>query len=88
MTLAQLSAVLTPLLQRVVLDRTGLVGRLDVNLMLTADQMRRPDAPGGDSFDGASIFTTIQEQLGLKVESTRGPVDVVVIETVEHPIEN
>jgi uncharacterized protein (TIGR03435 family) len=88
-TLGQLGAVLTPLLQRVVLDRTGLVGRFDVDLSLTPDQMRRPDAPGPNgSSDGPSIFTTLQEQLGFKVESTRGPVDMVVIDAAEHPTEN
>ena len=88
-TLEQLGAVLTPLLQRVVLDRTGLAGRFDVDLALTPDQMRRPDAPGPNgSLDSPSIFTTLQEQLGLKVESTRGPVDVVVIDAAEHPTEN
>ena len=88
-TLGQLSAVLTPLLQRVVLDRTGLAGRFDVDLALTSDQMRSPDAPGRDgSLDGPSIFTTIQEQLGLKLEATRGPVDVVLIDAAEHPTGN
>jgi bla regulator protein blaR1 len=88
-TLGQLSAVLTPLVQRVVLDRTGLAGRFDVNLALTADQMRRPDAPRSDaSLDGPSIFTTLQEQLGLKLEPTRAPVEVVVIDAAEHPTEN
>jgi len=88
-TLGQLSAVLTPMLQRVVVDRTGLDGRFDVDLALTADQMRRPDAPiPNGSLDSPSIFTTLQEQLGLKVESTRGPVEVVVIDAVERPTEN
>jgi bla regulator protein blaR1 len=88
-TLGQLSAVLTPFLQRVVLDRTGLDGRFDVDLALTPDQLRRPDAPVPNaSPDGPSIFTTLQEQLGLKVESTRGPVEVVVIDAAEHPTAN
>jgi uncharacterized protein (TIGR03435 family) len=73
----------------VVLDRTGLAGRFDVDLSLTPDQMRRPDAPGpGASFDGPSIFTTLQEQLGLKLESTRAPVEVVVVDAAQHPTEN
>jgi uncharacterized protein (TIGR03435 family) len=88
-TLGQLSAVLTPVLQRVVLDRTGLAGRFDVDLALTPEQLRRPDAPGASaSPDGPSIFTTLQEQLGLKVEATRGPVEVVVINGAEHLTEN
>lgn len=89
-TLGQLSAVLTPLLQRVVLDRTGLSGRFDVDLALTSEQLRRPDAPGGSdaSLDSPSIFTTLQEQLGLKLESTKGPVEVVLIDLAEHPTEN
>ena len=89
-TLGQLSAVLTPLLQRVVLDRTGLSGRFDVDLALTSEQLRRPDAPGGSdaSLDSPSIFTTLQEQLGLKLESTKGPVEVVLIDVAEHPTEN
>jgi len=88
-TLGQLSAVLTPLLQRVVLDRTGLGGRFDVDLALTPDQRRRPDAPGPDaSLDGPSIFTTLQEQLGLKLESTTAPVEIVVIDAAEHPTDN
>ena len=88
-TLGQLSEVLTPFVQRVVLDRTGLAGRFDVDLVLTPDQMRRPDAPSaGASLDGPSIFTTLQEQLGLKLEPARAPIEVVVIDAAEHPTEN
>lgn len=61
---------------RVVVDRTGLQGPFAVNLEWSPDQSS-PDKP--------SIFTAVQEQLGLKLESTRGPVGVLVIDRVERP---
>jgi uncharacterized protein (TIGR03435 family) len=75
--------------QQVVVDRTGLTGRFAIHLEWA------PDLSGtgrGDtaiqSVDTTSIFTALQEQLGLKLESERGPVDVVVIDHVERPTAN
>jgi uncharacterized protein (TIGR03435 family) len=88
--------VLARQLGRKVVDRTALSGRYDFTLTWTPDNLP-PRAPGtppdqpvtvnGLSIDpnGPSIFTAIQEQLGLKLESTRGPVDVLVIDRVEKP---
>jgi len=50
------------------------------------DNGREVTAASSDS--GSSIFTAIQEQLGLKLESTKGPVQVLVIDHVEMPSEN
>jgi uncharacterized protein (TIGR03435 family) len=80
-------------LGRVVIDKTGISGRYDVTLKWTPDagtafinSGTEGTAPPPDS--GPSIFTAIQEQLGLKLESTKGPVQVLVIDHVEMPSEN
>src|SRR5262245_11665824 len=76
-------------LGRVVIDRTGLSGAFDINLHFTPDRI--PDfGPGGPVIDpnGPSIFTALQEQLGLKLDAQRGPVDVLVIDRAEIPVEN
>lgn len=74
---------------RTVVDRTGLSGNWDFELTYTRDVARRPDvtdaAPVNIDPDGASLFTALQEQLGLKLEPTRGAVRVLVIERIERP---
>jgi uncharacterized protein (TIGR03435 family) len=84
-----LAAALTPIVGRIVLDRTGLPGRYDLELAWASDQPRRAtdDIPAPDP-DGASLFTALQEQLGLKLTGGRGPVDVLVIDSVSPPTEN
>jgi len=70
-------------LDRPVVDETGLTGKYDFVLKWTPDETESTDphaAPG--------IFTAVQEQLGLKLEPTRGPTDVLVIDHVERPSEN
>lgn len=71
-------------------DRSGLTGRFNFHLTWTPDHM--PQRPPGAPDDlppvdpnGPSIFTALQEQLGLKLESTTGPVEVLVIDRVERP---
>jgi len=65
-----------------VLDRTGLSGVYDLELKWNPDDGRRPT----DS--GPSIFAALQEQLGLKLESGRGPVEVLVVDSAERPSAN
>ena len=86
-TLVNLAGTLSGNVGRVVLDRTGLTGDFDVELQWTPDRVPLAgDASNpAPSPDGPSIFTALQEQLGLKLESTKGPVDVLVIDHVEQP---
>ena len=98
-SLAQFANSLGMFTGRVVIDRTGLTGNYDFNLTWTPDQMP-PRAPGtpadqpiranGVDIDpnGPSIFTAVQEQLGLKLDSQRGPVAMLVIDHAEKPVEN
>jgi len=74
---------------RMVVDRTGLTGSWDFELNFAPEQ--RGQAPGANppaDSDLPGFFTAIQEQLGLKLESTKGPVDVVVIDGVEMPVDD
>jgi uncharacterized protein (TIGR03435 family) len=71
---------LTRRVDRIVVDRTGLDGLFDVDLTWTAL------TPASDA--GLSIFTAVQEQLGLRLERARGPVEVLVIDRVQRPTEN
>lgn len=81
-------------LDRPVLNRTGLEGRYDFMLRWTPDQSQfmsigaQVPPPPADGSGPPELFTAIQEQLGLKLESTRGPVDVIVVDRVERPTEN
>ena len=76
---------------RPVVDRTGLNGGFDFNLTWTPEQIPQgprplgaPEPPPVDP-NGPSLFTALREQLGLKLESTKGPVDVLVIDRAEKP---
>jgi uncharacterized protein (TIGR03435 family) len=69
--------------QRQVVDRTGLHGTYEMNLHWLP--MNLPAGATPDVPDSPSIFTAVQEQLGVKLESTRAPIDVLVIDKVEKP---
>jgi len=93
MTMAQLASNLSSRVNRVVVDKTGMTGNFDLNLEWTPDQFQGagplgafPGAPPrGSDTQGPSIYTALQEQLGLKLESTREAVDVLVVDRVEPP---
>lgn len=83
--------VLSNVLGRPVIDKTGLAGYYDFKLEWAPDEgVRGPDGKreiGGDPI-GPSLFTAIQEQLGLKLESAKGPVEVLVVDQAEKPDAN
>ena len=70
--------------KRKVIDKTGVSGRF--NIELKWNPYDATPAPLNDS--ATSIFTALQEQLGLKLESAKGPVEVLVIDSVSKPSEN
>jgi uncharacterized protein (TIGR03435 family) len=84
-SLAVLAFELSWRLGRPVIDQTGLTGRYAFTLNWTADD---GPSPAADASSGPSLFTAIQEQLGLKLKATRGPVPVLVIDHAEKPTEN
>ena len=93
-TLAQFSRSLS--LDRPVIDKTGISGRFDIHLEFALDDTTRevlpPNNPANlypeDPTGGTSIFSAVQEQLGLKLEATKGPGEYLVIDSVERPSEN
>jgi len=70
----------------------GLSGAFEVNLQFVPDVPQATatatDDPVATAVEGPSIFTARQEQLGLKLESNKGPVNVLVIDSVQKPSEN
>ncbi len=82
--LAQLATSLAPFVNRFVFDKTGLPGRYDVELTWMPEQAASPVAVPGDP-GPPSIFTALPEQLGLKLVTEKGPVDVLVVDRAEEP---
>lgn len=68
---------------RTVLDKTGLAGNYNFQLNWTEN-----DAPAAENASAPSLFTALQEQLGLKLEATKGPVQTLVVDHVEMPTAN
>jgi uncharacterized protein (TIGR03435 family) len=90
--LSDLATILArfPAVSRRVLDRTGLTGQFDFDLEWTPLVAPPGPAPAGVPSDaaGPTLFTALQEQLGLKLESTKETVSVLVIDSVNRPSPN
>jgi uncharacterized protein (TIGR03435 family) len=97
--MAELVRILSNMLDRSVIDKTGFTGTFDVHFEFNREAV--PGLPGSGAAsvpsdpgfpapdpDAASIFTVLQEKLGLKLESTKGPVEVMVIDRLEKPTAN
>jgi uncharacterized protein (TIGR03435 family) len=82
MAIESLTMSLTNEVGRLIVDKTGLTGKYDITLKWT------PDSQQGTADSGPSIFAALEEQLGLKLESTKGPVDTIVVDHVEKPQAN
>jgi uncharacterized protein (TIGR03435 family) len=95
MPLSNLAQTLSPQVGRIVLDKTELTGNYDLELTYSLEGLGSVFPGGGPPLiNGApapidpnqpNLFTALQEQLGLKLDSQRGPVDVVVIDSVQQP---
>jgi uncharacterized protein (TIGR03435 family) len=100
-TMADLSIQLAIRLDRDVIDKTGIAGMFDIHLDVSRADLAPRFVAGGEVGQadpstpvvatdptGPSIFTALQQQLGLKLESGKGPVEFLVIDHVEKPSEN
>lgn len=97
-----LAQTLSQQLGRTVIDKTGLTGLYDFTLKWQPEQRegqmfrtggdgepgRAPADAASPDASGPSVFTALQEQLGLKLDSQKGPVEILVIQQVEQPTEN
>ena len=90
-----LAQTLSQIVGRPILDRTGLNGKYDFQLTWTPDESSANGPLGGPASpltaadpDSPNIYTALQEQLGLKLDSSKGPVQVIVLDHVEKPSAN
>jgi uncharacterized protein (TIGR03435 family) len=93
-TLDEFSKTLRVVLDRPAIDKTGITGRFDLRVKFSREGTElegialKGPRPALDPNGPPSIFTALQEQLGLRLESGRGPVDTLVIDHIEMPSEN
>jgi bla regulator protein blaR1 len=100
MPISNMIPLLSRTLGRTVIDKTGLTGKYDISLEWTPDESQALQFPGGGAPpggppglpppdpNGPTLYTALEEQLGLKLESQKGPVEMFIIDSVERPSEN
>ena len=90
-TMADIASVMqTTVLDRPVVDQTGLTARYSFRLNWTPDESQFPGirVPAQPDNNLPNLFTAIQEQIGLRLEATRAPADVLIVDKAEKPSEN
>ena len=95
-TMPGFAELLATFLGRNVIDKTGLSARYDIKLQWTPDanelgnfaNMGVPETTDAGPSDGPSLFAALQEQLGLRLEAQRGPVELLVIDKISRPTQN
>ena len=99
-TLDSLMKLFYLMLDRPVIDRTGIQGRFDIHIEFAKPEGRavfrplgepdlpRPPVDPADPLAAPSIFTVVEKELGLKLEPSKGPRDFFVIDHIEKPSEN
>jgi bla regulator protein blaR1 len=95
MPISQLATSLSNQLGRPVIDKTGLTAKYNITLEWTPDETQPPlggvvdpTRPPSNDSTGPTIYAAVQEQLGLKLESEKAPVDMLVIDSAEKASEN
>jgi uncharacterized protein (TIGR03435 family) len=86
--IANLTGNLSRNLERTVIDKTGLTGKYDFTLTWKPDNGPGSQDTGASDSNAPDLFTAVTEQLGLKLVSTKGPVETLVIDNAEKPAEN
>jgi uncharacterized protein (TIGR03435 family) len=90
-TIFQVAPFLSQEVGRKVINMTGLPGKYDFGLDWVPEQQisgNATEAPASVESSGVSIFTAVQEQLGLRLEPRKGEVEMLVVDDVEQPSEN
>jgi bla regulator protein blaR1 len=88
-SMTDLANKLSRVLGRPVVNNTGLEGNYDFKVEWAPDSgASTPDGQPVETSAGPSLFTALQEQLGLRLDATKGPVDVLIIDGVERPSAN
>lgn len=89
-TMPEIAVMLSSLVGRTVVDKTGVPGqfRFQMNFAPVTASAAQPADAADAATDGPSIFTALQDQLGLRLESSKGPVEVLVVDHAEKPSDN